>query len=173
MNIIYKLLLTLNSTSLIIVVFLIKEQRYFCSLESYPRCISYLIYLLIPIVLSGISICMTKFLSTDSIEGEIDSVEHANNMFIPTYLGYFFVALSVPSFETLVIIFLIIFIFTYYSQTSYFNPLFLIFGYNFYYIITRSDKMKVFLITKQLPKSSSELILDSLKRINNFTYINK
>ena len=85
---------------------------------------------------------------------------------------YFFVALSVPFYETLVFIFTILFIFTYFSQTLYFNPLFLLWGYQFYYI-TSENNVKIFLISKKCIRSTQGLSFPNLKRINNFTYIDK
>lgn len=171
-NLMYRLLLTFNATSLIIVIFLIKEQYTICCLSNLSIYISYIIFISIPIALTGVSLLITRFLSSDSITGEIKDVEQANNAFLPSYLGYFFVALSVPYCETLVFIFAILFVFTFLSQTLYFNPLFLFFGYYFYYVTTENN-VKLFLISKKQIRSSKGLSFPTLKRINNFTYIDK
>lgn len=170
LRILYQLFLTLNATSLIIVVFLIKTQVRFCLLSGPLRWISYIAYICVPIILTGISLLLTKFLSGDVIEGDIRDIEPANNAFLPSYLGYFFVALSVPYGETLVFIFSILFLFTYFSQTLYFNPLFLIWGYHFYYITTKNN-IKLFLISKKQIRGTAGLSFPKLKRINDFTYI--
>lgn len=80
---------------------------------------------------------------------KVIEAEQANNAFLPSYLGYFFVALSINHFETLAFIFTILFLFTFYSQTLYFNPLFLLFGYHFYYLTT-VNKTKVLMITEKI-----------------------
>lgn len=172
LKVIYQLFLTMNATSLIIVVFLIKEQIQIGFLTSSPRWISYIIFISIPIILTGISLLFTHFLSDDNIEGNIKDIEQANNAFLPSYLGYFFIALSVPYFETLIFTFAILFVFTYFSQTLYFNPLFLLWGYQFYYITTKNN-VKIFLISKRRIRSTQGLSFPKLKRINNFTYIDK
>lgn len=172
MHILYRLLLTMNSTLLIVVVFLIKEQVQIGLLVNYPRWISYIIFLLIPVLLTAISLVLSRFLSSDSIGGKINDVEQGNNAFLPSYLGYFFVAISIPRWETLVFVFLILFIFTYVSQTSYFNPLFLLWGYQFYYITTENN-VKIFLISKKPIRTTEGLSFRNLKRINNFTYIDR
>jgi hypothetical protein len=123
-------------------------------------------------IMTGISLLLTRFLSDDSIEGNIKDLEQANNAFLPSYLGYFFVALSVPYFETLIFTFAILFVFTYFSQTLYFNPLFLLWGYQFYYITTENN-VKIFIISKRQIRSTQGLNFAKLKRINNFTYIDK
>lgn len=115
LKILYQLFLTLNATSLIIVIFLIKEQTIIIGLSKFPNWISYLIFVLIPIALTWISLLLTKFLSNDSIEGDIKDLEQANNAYLPSYLGYFFVALSVPYEETLVFVFMMLFLFTFFS----------------------------------------------------------
>lgn len=162
----------MNSTSLIIVVFLIKAQVKIGLLSGYPRWISYIIFICMPVLLTGISLIFTRFLSNDNIEGDIRDLEQANNAFLPSYLGYFFVALSVPYCETLIFTFAILFVFTYFSQTLYFNPLFLLWGYQFYYITTENN-VKIFLISKKRIRSTQGLSFSKLKRINNFTYIDR
>lgn len=169
-NIIYQLFLTLNATSLIIVIFLIKEQTVLTILENFPNWVSYSVFISIPIILTGLSLFLTKFLSDDSIEGGIKELELANNAYLPSYLGYFFVALSVPYLETLIFVFALLFMFTFFSQTLYFNPLFLFWGNHFYYITTDKN-VKIFLITKKRIRRIENLEFSKLKRINNFTYI--
>ena len=61
-----------------------------------PNAVSYLFYLAIPILSTGLSIWLSQYLGKDEFkEGEVASIEHANNSFLPSYLGYFFVALSI------------------------------------------------------------------------------
>lgn len=175
MNFLYRLLLTFNATSLIIVVFLVKEQVLIngisCYLENIPNYVSYTIYFLVPVILTYLSLLIARFLSKDNIsKGSILSIEQANNAFLPSYLGYFFVALSVPYVETLVFVFAILFIFTFLSQTLYFNPLFLVFSYHFYYLNT-TNNVQLFIITKKELKDPKSININQLRRINNFTFI--
>lgn len=176
LNFLYRLFLSFNSTSLIIVVFLVKGKYVFDLPEELyfiPTYVSYIIYFLVPVLLTYLSILLANKLSDDNIEvGQVAEIEQANNAFLPSYLGYFFVALSIPYNETLIFVFFILFIFTFFSQTLYFNPLFLLFRYQFYYITT-INRVKIFLITKKSIKDPKELDLPSLKRINNFTFIDK
>jgi len=162
MSRIYRLFLSLNSVLLFIAVYLIKEEIVINPLNQwfyrmYPI-ISYCFYLAIPIILT--------FVDSNSIL----LVESANNLFLPTYLAYFFVALSIPNLTTFYIVFSMIFIFTYYSQASYFNPLFLFFKFNFFFV-TNNKNIKVFLITKQNLKDPNNINLSRLKRINDFTFL--
>ena len=59
-NLLFRLFLTFNSTSLIIVVYLVKNQKVFNvlnpSLEKLPHFVSYIIYFLIPAVLTFLSL---------------------------------------------------------------------------------------------------------------------
>ncbi len=183
LNFIYRLFLTFNSTSLIIVVFLVKEQCVIdwenlpFQLTFIPDYISYIIFFLVPVILTFISLPIANRLEGDSLEkvngkSKIVEVEQANNAFLPSYLGYFFVALSVPYCETLIFIFAILCLFTFFSQTLYFNPLFLLFRYHFYYLTT-TNRTKVFIITRKSLKNPDDIDLPKLKRINNFTFIDK
>jgi uncharacterized membrane protein len=157
-------------------------------LSSLPDFFSYILYFCLPIFFTWISLLLAKSLAKDSLEkteksikkengqtqiskmSKVIEVEQANNAFLPSYLGYFFVALSIPYFETLIFIFLILFLFTFYSQTLYFNPLFLLFGYHFYYLTT-VNKTKVFIITRKSLKNPDDINLPELRRINDFTFI--
>ncbi|QIA08821.1 hypothetical protein [Draconibacterium halophilum] len=179
MNFIYRILLTFNSTSLLLVVFAIKEQYTVNWVDLHPKLyflpdwVSYLLYFLAPVLLTLFSLWLSRFLSKDNIDkGKVEEVEQANNAFLPSYLGYFFVALSVSQCETLCFIFAILFIFTFFSQTLYFNPLFLLFRYHFYYLTT-TNRVKIFIITRKTLKNPVNIDLPKLQRINNFTFIDK
>ncbi len=180
MNLIFRLFLTFNSTSLIIVVYLIKMGvtiRFVPScLMIIPNYVSYIIYILISVLLTFISLLLSKYLDFDSVESEkgvsaVKAIELANNSFLPSYLGYFFVALSVPNFETLSFVFAILFVFTFLSQTLYFNRMFLLFGFHFFLNLTTHNDTRVFLITKKKLKNPNTINFPSLKRINDFTFI--
>ena len=132
---------------------------------------SYLFYFTCIILLSIVSVYFIKFLSSDSIEQDtLTNIEPANDAFLPSYLGYFFVALSVPDIEIFFVVFGIIAIFIFYSRISYFNPIFFIFGFKFFYVIN-SNNVKVLLITKKELKTTKSAKFDQLKRITNYTFI--
>lgn len=136
----------------------------------YPIELSYIVFMVCPVITTVISLLLVRFLSDDSIENPPLDIEQVNNSFLPSYLGYFFVALSVPHIETLWFIYFILFVFTFCSQAIYFNPIFLIFRYQFYNLTT-SGKVKIFLVSKKQIKTTKELTFPKLKRINNFTFI--
>lgn len=177
MNFIYRLFLTFNASSLIVVLYLVKQEvvisRWFAFTTGWPKCISYIIYGLVPVILTFLSLKLSRFLAKDSFDkGSIKEIEQANNAFLPSYLGYFFVALSVPRFDTLVFVFVLLFVFTFMSQTLYFNPLFLLYRYHFYYLTTNQN-VKLFVITKKSLKIPIDIEFDKLRRINNYTFIDK
>jgi hypothetical protein len=148
----FKILMTINSLLLAGMIFLVKEQFCINYLMNFPYYISYLVYLvyfLIVILFSWLSLCCTKYLDTDEIEeGAFIGIEPANDVFLPSYLGYFFVALSVPNLEMFIVVFLIIAIFIFYSRASYFNPVFFIFGYHFFFI-KKNNGVKILVIVKR------------------------
>ncbi|MBE0354513.1 hypothetical protein PPHE_a2181 [Pseudoalteromonas phenolica O-BC30] len=102
----------------------------------------------------------------------MDSIEHANNSFLPSYLGYFFVALSISNWETLFFVYGVLFIFTFLSQALYFNPLFLLFGFEFYNIKTKNGTA-IFLISRNKYKKPNEIDIEKAHRINNYTFIER
>ena len=172
---IFKLFLTINSLLLSLMVFFIKEGIVVNSLYPFflnlPNIISYVIYFIIIILFTKLSLFLIHFLDTDTIKASsISSIEPANDAFLPSYLGYFFVALSVPNIEVFICIFAIIAIFIFSSRISYFNPIFFLFGYHFYYVVDNKN-IKVLLITRKHLKEPKKASFQEIKRINDYTFI--
>ncbi len=171
MNFLYRLFLAFNSTYLIVVVYLIKESYCFTSLQQYSLYYSWALFILIPVVLTAFSFLIARKLPTDQLRASsVTEIELANNNFLPTYLGYFFVSLGINDVPTLVVVFAIIYVFTFLSQTLYFNPIFLLFGYHFYFIKTNRN-IKIFMISKRQLKTPGNENFDQIKRINNYTFL--
>lgn len=170
----YNLFLTFNSTSWIILLYGIKEKWTICSMPSWK--FSCLI-LLIPIITSWISLKIASKFSDENLNGSKD-VDLADNTFLSIYLGYFFVGLALNNITELIIVYSLVFIFTFVSQAQYFNPVFLLFGYKFYYVKTISET-KIFLITRQSIRNAKEIYNSGheknkstkLKRLNETTFI--
>ena len=184
MNRLFRFFLAISSTSLFIVIFLIKSRCYILESNFYSYLDEFLKinnieqyslvgFILIPLSFLAISMKLLEKLSKDKIkEGEIIEIENSTNNFLPSYLGYFFVALSISDndFLTMSIIYFIIVLFVFYSQTNYFNPFLLILGYKFYKIKTKRG-LSLLLISKKEFKKSNEVIIEKVYRINNSTYI--
>ncbi|WP_036217897.1 hypothetical protein [Marinospirillum minutulum] len=179
----FRLLLTFNATSLLVIIFMVQKGytlSYFLAdaanldwLYTLPNAVSYVLYILVPLLSTGLSILLSSKLGKDDFkQGEVVSIEHANNSFLPSYLGYFFVALSIGNCETLAFVYAILFAFTFLSQALYFNPLFLIFGYEFYNITTRNGTA-IFLISRHKYKKPDEVAISKAFRINNYTFIER
>lgn len=180
MNIAYRLLLTITATSLLLIIFVVQKGftlGYFFEKCTYlvelPNAISYIIYLLVPIALSGLSIFLSRYLGKDEFKaGQVVDIEHANNSFLPSYLGYFFVALSIGNWETLIFVYSVLFVFTFLSQALYFNPLFLLFGFEFYNLKTKNGAA-IFLISRNHYKTPCDIEIEKAYRINNYTFIER
>lgn len=184
MNRLFRFFLAISSTSLFVVIFLIKSRCYILESNFYSYFDEFLKinnieqyslvgFILIPLSFLAISMKLLEKLSKDKIkEGEIIEIENSTNNFLPSYLGYFFVALSISDndFLTMSIIYFIIVLFVFYSQTNYFNPFLLILGYKFYKIKTKTG-LSLLLISKKEFKKSNEVIIEKVYRINNSTYI--
>lgn len=180
MNFLFRILLTFNATSLLVIIFLVQKgytlgRLFKCViyLSKLPNAVSYGVYLSVPITLTLLSIVLSSKLGKDRFAaGDIVSIEHANNSFLPSYLGYFFVALSVSNEETLVFVYGLLFVFTFLSQALYFNPLFLLFGFEFYNITTKNGA-SIFLISRHRYKTPSEIDIPIVNRINDYTFIER
>lgn len=157
----FKFVLAISSLSLFWVIYFVKSREYI------------LLSMLIPLISILIVLQLMKFLSKDDIKkGYIVEIKNVSNQFLPNYLGYFFIALSINNgdYLTMIIISGMILIFLFVSQHNYFNPLFLILGYNFYDIKTKNGK-SLLLISKseKLSEKGEEKI--TTYRINDFTFI--
>lgn len=175
MNYIFKFLLTINSLLFSLVVFLVNQGITINSLSPYlsswPSVSSYVFYVSIIVMINIFSLWMTRFLGNDSLSStSVVSIDPANDAFLPTYLGYFFVALSVQTIGMFAFVFAIIAIFIFFSRISYFNPFLFLHGYGFYYVVN-ANGVKVLVISKKKIKKRSEADFNSLKRINDFTFI--
>lgn len=178
-NFLFRLLLTFNATLLLLIIFLVQNRKVLETLIpalaqfNLPSLISYAAYLVVPIALTGISIFLSSHLGKDEFKkGEIESIEHANNGFIHSYLGYFFVALGISNWEVMWFVYIVLFVFTFLSQAIYFNPLLLLFGYEFYNIKTKNGTA-IFLISRHQYKQPSDIEIASAYRINNYTFIER
>ena len=168
MNLIFRIFLTCSALSLFVTLYLINTEIIIFKYISIYW--SYLFYVILPFIFSFFGILLSKKLGMANL-GKINFVETSNNDFLSNYLAFFFVALSIDSWNTFLFCFGLTALFTFYSRVSYFNPILLIFGYNFYYAHL-SNKSKVMLITKQQIKSPSDIQEEKrYKRINNYTFM--
>lgn len=167
MNFLFRFLLTLNATLWMIVVYALKAEWTYQSIPAWGIA---LLILCLPILLSALSIGISSKLGSDSIHG-CSECSLADQEFLPVYLGYFFISLSVPDDITMLFLYIIVFVFTFISQTQYFNPIFLLFGYHYYHVLTPQGT-KVFIIARgKVIRNKSYLAFDNLRRINDTTYI--
>ena len=169
MKIIYRILLTINATSWMLIIYVIKNGG---TIGQVPPFLWSIIMLLIPVILSLLSIFMAKFLSKDSLK-ECEEFSLADNEFLPTYLGYFFLSTGISEDYTMILVYLIVFVFTYLSHTQYFNPMYLLFGYHYYHILT-SQGTRIFVIARgKVIRSKDSISFNNLRRVNDTTYIER
>lgn len=169
LNLLFRLLLTFNSLSIFGIVYFVKAHLWIPGLSEYTL----IIYILLPLVFSLLCLKLTDYLGRDSIE-KIDNIEIGAESYAAVYLGYFFVAAGIPDNDAVVFlfVFIMLFLFTFFSQVQYFNPMFLLLGYKFYGII-RADGVKIFIISRKKFYGTEGVLFKSLRRINDFTYIDK
>lgn len=143
--------------------------------------ITYVIYFIALLVLSIFSIKFSfKYLDQDVLERQkVKEFEQANDFYLPIYLGYAFVAISLPTLKSFLLFFVLMLIVLARTRFFYFNPIFLILGYKFYFI-KQIDDSKILVISKKEIKTIDELFEDSngdigdsiaLTRINDFTFL--
>lgn len=170
MNFILRLILTLSSVSFFLVVFLIQNDiNPFKKELGVYAWIVHAGYALIPFVTVLISLSICKFLPK-LVVSKVISINPSDNNFLDNYFAFFFVALSVKGLTAFFVVFGITTIFTYVSRVSYFNPVFLVFGYRFYFIES-DEKVKIMLISKKKILSPKTYESISVRKINDYTFI--
>ena len=168
MSLIFRLLLTASALSLFVSLYLINIE--YTLWEKGSKIWNYLFYISIPFIISYLGKLLSRKLG-DANLGEVKFVETSNNDFLSNYLAFFFVALSLDDWITFGFCFALTTLFTFFSRVSYFNPILLIFGYNFYYI-HQANGSKIMLITSEKIKSPSDIRPEKpYKRINDYTFI--
>lgn len=170
MNFILRLFMTFSSVSFFLIVFLVQNEiNPFGSQLGDYYWLTYIGYLAVPFLLTLLSLGICKLLSKSSIN-KVVSLETSNNDFLANYLAFFFVALSVKGMAVFWMVFGMTILFTFVSRVSYFNPIFLVFGFNFYYVHT-GENVKVMLISRKKLKSPQAFESMSVRRINDYTFI--
>lgn len=120
--------------------------------------------------------CVKKYNSdTQSEQIECSEIEIAEPKYIPIYITYFVIAVSINDFILFCFVFILIYLLILRGKFSYFNP-YLLFSYHFYEasINTKQDRYaqyKIFLISKQ--KIKNIRVHDNLIRLNDFTFLEK
>lgn len=150
---------------------LIYEKQFFMSIVLY-----FLIFFAC-LIIGKISILLGKTGASDTIStNSITNIEPANEYFLPIYLSYILVSISISTFKAFFIIFILIATLLYFSKSAFFNPILLILGYKFYHI-TNSKGLKILLIIKYDIKNINDFKMQDLtnsitvKKINEYTYI--
>lgn len=163
-----QMIFTVAATFWICVVYFVRSVFEDTNSQFYENYKLLIFMVFIPVLLSAFSLLLSKKFSDENMTN-IKSFSLADNEFLPVYLGYFFVGLSINSFEVLVFIYALMLVFAYLSKSNYFNPLFILFGFHFYHIETIGGS-RIFLIKKgKVSKSSNEI--ENLKRINDNCFI--
>ena len=120
--------------------------------------------------------CIKKYnQNTQSEQMECNEIEIAEPKYIPIYITYFVIAVSINDLVIFCFVCILIYLLILKGKFSYFNP-YILFSYHFYEVsISTNDnkyaKYKVFLISKQKIKNIKTH--NNLIRLNDFTYLDK
>lgn len=169
MNLLFKLLLTMNATSWMLIVYAVKEKITIFSIHPW---IFHILLVILVLGLSWITLLLTRFFGEESIQS-CEEFSLADNEFLPVYLGYFFVSLSIPNCYTMLVLYVIVFVFTFLSQTQYFNPAYLLFGYHYYHIVTQNGTSFFVIKYGKVIRNKDHMQLEKLRRINDTTFIER
>ena len=166
-KIIHKLFFTLISTIWIVIIYGIDQKWNFLNQSIF---LTDVCLIAMPFILIAFWIIITKAGCSSDNVSNCENIDEVNNDFLANYLGYFFIGIGLDNCHTLVCIYIIVFIFTFASQTQFFNPMLLLIGYKYYYITT--DKgTKIMIISRQTYRNAKELQTENLKRLSDTGFI--
>lgn len=184
MRIIYKLLLTLSATLWMWVVYYIRQFGEWAysngglisvmqnkTMEHQDSFWGMIITLSLSVVLPFVLLALLKKCSNYGEIRECNEVQLADNEFLPTYLGYFFVSLGINEIFTMSVVFLIVSIFTFISTSHYFNPMFLLKGYHFYHVRTAMGTDLLLIQKGKIIRRSDGNNIGRVRELNDITYI--
>lgn len=174
-------MMNLASTLLIVSLYFIKAQVVFFHTGVVWSDYLLTIFVLLgtPILMSWVFVCFAKFISPDdSLRLPVRKVSSANKEYLPVYLSYFFVSLSISgssqeglAYGVLLVFVLIIWVFTSLTTTYYFNPLLLLMGYKFYNV-TSNNGIELFILSRRvIRKNEKDIVFPNLKKLTEFVYI--
>lgn len=128
-------------------------------------------------ILSWLYIFLSKKNNKNNETMECVETEIAEPKYIPIYVAYFVIALSIKNNWLIFgIVFIMIYLLIIKGKFSYFNPYLLFFGYHFYEVQIKNNskgnaKYKLFLISKNKIKNIKNH--NNLIRLNDFTYLDR
>ena len=167
MNLLFRFLLTFNATSWMLILYAIKSGW---TVWGIPAWGCGFLFLTIPVLLSLLSLWGFRFLGDDQLT-KCQEFSLADNEFLPIYLGYFFLATEIDGAGVMFWVYAIVFVFTFLSQTQYFNPIYLLFGYHYYHILSQKGTRVFVLVHGKVARNKDAIFFNHLKRINDTTYI--
>lgn len=168
MNRCLRYILTADSIMLLLIIYCSKSKLW---IPGYGKWLSLFLLAALTLLLAGLCIFASDRLPKDFIEGGITEIEPANDSYLSVYLGFFFVALSIPDRDcfTLGVIIFTIILFLEHSQSMFYNPAYLIFRYKYYYV--KCGDKKILVISKRNLHTAEGVSFRNLRRINDTTYM--
>jgi hypothetical protein len=173
-------IMALASTSLLPAIYFIKSgvEIFQTRCKIANTAFDIVLILGVPVMLSVLSLLWMKYQSKDSIKNGVNEITPVNHEYLPVYLGYIFVSLSMPNtqnggvqWQTLIIVYFLICLFVTCSKTLCFNPIFIVLGYG-YYQVTTSNGIKVFVMTrKTIRKGGEKPTFPHLRKVNELVYV--
>ena len=117
---------------------------------------------------------LSKFLGTDNLIISPETrIEKADERYLPVYIGYFFIALSVPNWMLFLLVFILIAIFIYSSQASYYNPAFSLLGYSHYELTDTTTNEKRLVISKKDLRKIDKCESFCVQRIDDSSFLER
>ena len=134
--------------------------------------VSYITYLAIDVFCSWIM--KKKFKNLEDIipirADNIKKISPTGDSFLVSFFAYIFLGLSINNNYMLATVYIALTIMCFATQLYLYNPIFLLFGYNYYNVSTKNG-LTVIILTKQKFGLNTNVDFPNLRRLNDYTYI--
>lgn len=164
------------SLSLMAVIYLVNQGKEFGAFGLHlcfdvPVAVSYVIYVALCIFLTWLcSLAFSKLETMNLSNSNVNNIESADSTFVPMYFAYVFVGVSIQSNDSLIWCYLLTTVICYCAQIYYFNPLFYLLGYRYYFVTNSTDK-KLLVMTRKRIYLNQNVDFTHLKRLNDYSYV--
>lgn len=135
-----------------------------------PQYVSYATYVIAVIGYAWFLTFMFKLMRRGEIRSEnIVQLDADNSGVLAMLLAYVFVGLSIHNFWTLMVVMVCLLIFNLAGSSHIYNPIFYVFGYRYYYVV--SSKTKILVMTKTRYPLGANADFPFCGCLNDYTYI--
>lgn len=166
-------MLTLSSFSMVLMFYVFVAPLNFSSFYVGECIIRFLVPILIVLFLAVFSLFFIRHVAPKTDNITIECFRQLEGSAMPTYIGLFVISLGLGEVDCMVaaiVLTILLILWRCLERNTYFNPVWLFMGYNFYEVQTKRGNNFTVILRRANLKATNTTI-DNLIRINEYTYM--